>query len=88
MSTLLDGVLVSRNLRSNVLSRSKAIYLRNIGWNVASVKQIYHSSMFDGGHDMKYVRKHEDNMLYKVFDILYTVQKKADLMDAGYAMTW
>lgn len=66
-------------------SRAGGLYVRNVMWKAASDKRMFQSGMFRGACTVKEECNHGDKMSNQFIVDAHFMEKKAELMCAGYA---
>lgn len=80
-------MLVPLDDRSHLfITKMEVRYLRSSVWQVASVKQMCQSRMFDGQDAAKEMWRHAKNVSSQGTGNVFSTEKKAEVMGAEYAV--
>lgn len=82
----LDAALVSHDHHANVFVYIEVLYLRNVVWKAVSVTKMSRSVINDGDAAVKETWTDGKKISSQGIAVMYSVQKKIQLVGAGYAI--
>lgn len=68
------------------VSRKQVLQVYNMVWKDSNVRQMFQSRICEGENDVEKVRKNAQKMSYQSIGEVCIMQRKAELMGAGYAI--